>query len=246
MQALLEALKALGWNDGNAAVYSTLVENGAMKPADLVVKAGVAQGKIYTVLDELGQRGVVVKIADRPAVYDAQHPREVLNSELVNIQRTKDKAIDAAEEVYEGRYDQKATEAACWTMRGLGGIQIQLASLVEECRSSVKIADRNLRWLLAPDAVLTEKLKDRKVQVAGPEEAKPLLEELCAGGGADAYVCQGVETFCLVDDKVVMVRFESPDCALFVRDGNFARAYVDKFEHYVEAGKKVEVLQIAP
>ena len=246
MLTLLEALKALGWNDGNAAVYGTLVENGAMKPADLVVKAGVAQGKIYTVLDELVTRGVVVKIGDRPAVYDAQHPREVLNKEMAHIQKSKDKAIDAAEEAYERRYDQKTREAACWTVRGMGGIQIQLANLVEGCRSSVKIADRNLRWLLAPDAVLTEKLKGRKVQVAGPAEAGPLLEELCAGGGADAYVRQDVETFCLVDDKVVMVRFESPDCALFVRDGNFARAYVDKFRHYVEAGKKVEVLQIAP
>lgn len=246
MLTLLEALKALGWNDGNAAVYGTLVENGAMKPADLVVKAGVAQGKIYTVLDELVTRGVVVKIGDRPAVYDAQHPREVLNKEMAHIQKSKDKAIDAAEEAYERRYDQKTREAACWTVRGMGGIQIQLANLVEGCRSSVKIADRNLRWLLAPDAVLTEKLKGRKVQVAGPAEAGPLLEELCAGGGADAYVWQDVETFCLVDDKVVMVRFESPDCALFVRDGNFARAYVDKFGHYVEAGKKVEVLQIAP
>ena len=245
MQPLPEALKALGWNDGKAAVYSTLVENGAMKPADLVVKAGVAQGKIYTVLDELVNRGVVVKIGDRPAVYDAQHPREVLNSELAHIQKSKDKAIDAAEEAYERRYDQKTREAACWTVRGMGGIQIQLASLLEGCKSSVKIADRNLRWLVAPDAVLTEKLSDKKVQVVGPDEARPSLEELCAGGKVEAYECMCDETFCLVDDEVVMVRFESPDCALFVRDRDFARPYVDKFGRYLEEGEKVRVLQIA-
>lgn len=253
MEPLLEALRALGWNDGSAVVYGTLVESGAMKPADLVVKAGVAQGKIYTVLDELVQEGFAVKIGDRPAVYDAQHPRDVLNMAFDRLQKSKDRAIDAAEEAYEHRYDQRAREAACEAVRGMGGIQIQLTSLVNSCATSIRIADRNLRWLVALAGTLGEKAVDRTVQVAGPVEARAVLEELGAGGPdgsmkqVEAFCLDGeVEAFCVIDDDTVLVRFESPDCAMCVRDKNFARPYVDKFESYLAKGKKVEVLQIAP
>lgn len=236
---LVEALKDIGWSDGNASVYATLVEQGAMKPADLVARSGVAQGKIYTVLEELNKRGVIVKIGDRPALYDAQHPRGVLDNEFMALRESKDAAVDAAEEAYEQRHAQAAREAACWTVYGMGGIQVQMHELLAGCKESVRIADHDLRWLDAHAEMLAKTAERLTVELAVPESTsmpdKPYM------GRAETRMCGEIGACCLFDDEVVMARFEAPDCALLVRDRSFAAPHVGRFKKYFEAGKEVRV-----
>lgn len=236
---LVEALKDIGWSDGNASVYATLVEQGVMKPADLVARSGVAQGKIYTVLDELNKRGAIVKIGDRPALYDAQHPRGVISKEFMALQESKDEAVNTAEEAYEQRHAQVARKTACWTVYGMGGIQVQMHDLLADCKESVRIADRDLRWLDVHAETLAKKAERLTVELAVPESLsapdKPYM------GRAETRMCRDIGTCCLFDDKVVMARFESPDCALLVRDRSFAAPHVGRFKKDFEAGTPVRV-----
>lgn len=240
MEALDEALKALRWTGGQASVYSTLVERGAMKPADIVVRAGVAQGKIYTVLEELLGKGAVIKTRDRPAMYDAQNPRHVLGREIRGIEDVKERAMAAgAEEAYEKRYDQTVKEAPCWTVHGMNGIHVQLAEMADGCRESLKIADEDLGWLGVPGRkLLNRTAKGRRVMVAGTSAFKEELGRL--GAGIEARVCSFVRPCCLVDDKAVLVRFDKPDCALVVRDAGFAVPFVDGFDKMFERGEAIE------
>lgn len=236
---LAEALKEIGWSDGNASVYATLVEQGAMKPADLVAWSGVAQGKIYTVLEELNKRGVVVRIGDRPALYDAQHPRGVLDREFVVFQESKNAAVNEAEEAYEQRHEQAGREAACWTVYGMGGIQVQMYELLAGCKESVRIADRDLRWLGAHADTLAKKAEGVAVELAVPESFS-MPDELRAVR-AKTRECRDIGTCCLIDDEAVLARFEAPDCALLVRDRNFAAPHVDRFKRCFKAGREVMV-----
>lgn len=236
---LVEALKGIGWSEGNASVYATLVEQGVMKPADLAARSGVAQGKIYSVLEELNQRGVIVKIGDRPALYDAQHPRGVLDKEFTTLQASREAAVDAAEEAYEERHAQGARNAACWTVYGMGGIQVQMHELLAGCKESVRIADRDLRWLEAHAEMLAKKAERVTVELAVPESFSMSGESYM--GRAKTRACQDIGTCCLIDDEVVMARFEAPDCALLVRDRSFAAPHVERFKRGFEAGKEVRV-----
>ena len=239
---LVEALKVLGWSDSNASVYGTLVEQGAMKPADLVARSGVAQGKIYAVLEELNKRGAVVKIGDRPALYDAQHPRGVLDNEFMTLQESKNTAVNAAEEAYEQRH--AAREAACWTVYGMGGIRAQVYELLAGCKKSVRIADRDLRWLGAHAEALAKKADKVTVEIAVPEE--DALSALSEDYMDKARICRAIGTCCLFDDETVLARFEEPDCALLVRDQIFAAPYADRFKRDFEAGKPVTVHALDP
>ena len=63
---LKEVLKRLKWTEGQTSVYCTLVEKGAMKPADLVIHAGVAQGKIYSVPRRIGHEWCCHQIGRQP------------------------------------------------------------------------------------------------------------------------------------------------------------------------------------
>lgn len=239
MEALDETLKALRWTDGQASVYSTLVKRGAMKPADIVVRAGVAQGKIYTVLEELLGKGAVIKIRGRPAMYDAQNPRHVLGREIRGIEDMKERAMAAgAEEAYEKRYDQTVKRAPCWTVHGMNGIHVQLAEMAGGCRESLKVADEDLGWLGVPGRKLLNKTAEgRRVMVAGTSVFRGELESI--GTKVEARVCPIVRPCCLADDEAVLVRFDKPDCALVVRDAGFAAPFVEEFDKMFEKGERV-------
>ena len=94
LEQLKDVLKSLKWTEGQTLVYCTLVEKGAMKPADLVIHAGVAQGKIYSILEELERsKGAVIKFGSRPTKYDAQNPRHVLNKIISDVEQMKESAL---------------------------------------------------------------------------------------------------------------------------------------------------------
>lgn len=244
MKPLDEVLKALKWTDGQASIYSTLVERGAMKPADIVVRAGVAQGKVYTVLEELRDKGAVIKMGSRPALYDAQNPRHVLDAAIRGIDDLKEQAMAAgAEEAYERRYEQTVRREPCWTVHGINGIQVQLAELAEGCKESLKVADEDMGWLGASGRkILNNTAESRAVMVAGTEAFTEALRGL--GARVEARVCTGIRRCCLVDDEAVLVRFDRPDCALVVRDRGFAAPYADRFDDVFKEGKRIGVPKI--
>ena len=243
---LKEVLKRLKWTEGQTSVYCTLVEKGAMKPADLVIHAGVAQGKIYSVLGELATNGAVIKLADSPTKYDAQNPRYVLNNILGDVEDMKEIALQqGAEEVYEKRYEQMVRETTCWVVQGISGVMIQLRSLASNCNTSLKISDPDLNWLGKSGYKMINKLikEGKTVQVMGKSSFGDVLDDL-GNKGAKVRTYEKLSSYYVIDDMIVLLRFTLPDCGVVIKDSAFANDKVKQFECDFEHGMGLEVDRI--
>lgn len=244
LEQLKDVLKLLKWTEGQASVYCTLVERGAMKPADLVIHAGVAQGKIYSVLEELSMKGAVIKLDGRPTKYDAQNPRYVLDRLLGEVEDLKEKALQqGAEEAYEKRYEQMVRETTCWVVQGISGVMVQLRSLVANCNSSLKVSDPDLNWIGSSEHKMFNKLlrEGKVLQVLGTPAFKDVLEDL-SNNGADVRASSGVSpSYYLVDETAVLLRFSLPDCGVVIRDGAFVLGKVEQFDSDFGHGGMLEM-----
>ena len=241
LEQLKEVLKLLKWTEGQVSVYCTLVEKGVMKPADLVFYAGVAQGKIYSVLDELSKKGSVIKLHGKPAKYDAQNPRFVLDTQLDNIKTRKEDALQqGAEEAFEKRYDQIIKETTCWAVQGISGVMVQLRSLVEDCKSSLKISDPDLNWIGSSEYHMFGKLirENKTLQIMSSPASTDVLEDL-SSKEADVRVCDELSPYYLIDDKAVLLRFILPDCGVVIMDKAFVCDMVKQFDSDFECGNKL-------
>ena len=246
LEQLKDVLKLLKWTEGQASVYCTLVEKGAMKPADLVIHAGVAQGKIYSVLDELSEKGAIIKSRGKPTKYDAQNPRYVLDIMLDILTEKKEDALQrGAEEAYEKRYDQLIRETTCWAVQGISGVLVQMRALVENCESSLMISDPDLNWIGSSGYRMLDKLlRDEKtLQVLGGPVMKDVLGDL-NNKGADVRICDGLPSYYLIDGKAALLRFIMPDCGVVIMDDAFVRGKVMQFNSDFERGSESSVNRI--
>lgn len=248
LEQLKKVLKSLKWTEGQASVYCTLVEKGAMKPADLGIHAGVAQGKIYSVLDELSKsKGAVIKLESKPTKYDAQNPRYVLDMLISNVQTQKDEALQqGAEEVYEKRYDQRIRETTCWAVQGISGVQVQLISLAADCSSSLKISDPNLNWTGSPEYSMFNKLlrEGKTLQVLGTPAFEDALVDLISLGACVRIDKRISSSYYLIDEKAALLKFSMPDCGVVIKDREFVRSKVEQFNSDFERGSHIEMGRI--
>lgn len=247
LEQLKNVLKLFKWTEGQASVYCTLVERGAMKPADLVIHAGVAQGKIYSVLDELSVlKGAIIKLDGRPTKYDAQNPRYVLDKLLDGVITMKEDALQhGAEEAYERRYEQLVKETTCWVVQDISGVLVQLHSLVANCSSSLKVSDSDLDWIGSSEHRMFNKLlrEGKTVQLLGTSAFNDVLDDL-GNSGADVRISDDLSSYYLIDDKVVLLRFTLPDCGVVIRDDMFVHDKVKQFDSRFERGNTLEMKRI--
>lgn len=228
-------------------MYCTLVERGAMKPADLVIHAGVAQGKIYSVLEELSMKGAVVKSDGRPTKYDAQNPRYVLDRLLDEVRDLKEKALQhGAEEAYEKRYEQMVRETTCWAVQGISGILVQLHSLAASCSSSLKVSDPDLSWVGSSEHKMFNRIlrEGKALQVLGAPAFRDVLEDL-GNNGADVRTSDDTSpSYYLFDRTAVLLRFSRPDCGVVIRDDAFVRCKAGQFDSCFKDGCMLEMASI--
>lgn len=246
---LKNVLRSLKWTESQALAYCVLVERGAMSPSDLAIHSDIAQGKVYSVLDDLERnKGAVVKEDTKPATYKAQHPRYVLAHQIECIEAMKRQALEEAEEAYEGQYERTGREAVCGSVQGISGVQIQLRRLLGECRKTLKVADSDLGWAAAAMRGFARggasKGAKVKIEVLGPPAQARRLEALRRGGAA-VRTHGSPRRCCIVDDRVAMVRFTGPDSAIVVRDGTFVADRINEFNGEFGSGKELGGVEVA-
>lgn len=240
---LKNVLKSLRWTDSQASAYCTLIERGAMKPSDLAIHSDIAQGKVYSVLDDLERnKGAVVKEGGRPTVYKAQHPRHVLAHQIERIGKMKDLALEEAEGAYEGQYERAGREEVCWTVQGISGVQIQLRRLLGECKKSLKIADSDLGWATTAVRGFANE-GGAEIEIVGAPAQSSRLEPL-RRAGARVRMHGAPGRCCIVDERVAMIRFAGPDSAIVVRDSEFVAERIDRFDDEFARGDELAGLQV--
>lgn len=248
LQQLREVLKGLKWTEYDIAAYATLVEKGAMTPPELSKDTDIASGRIYDVLRSLEKRGAVIEVGEKPKLYDAQNPRNILFGELTKIEKEIEKALPSAEQAWEKRANALTnSDAEVWTVRGMKGIVNQFRGLLREDLSSLLICDSDLSWLGRRDYKILKKMASEKKDVriigqAGFMEDLEYLDSL----GVNVKIGESRPSECYILDKqTVIMKVGNPPSGIVVREKVTVEKAVREFERDFKSCKKVEVKKVA-
>lgn len=247
LEQLRDVLKSLKWQEYEIAVYAALVEKGAMQPRDLIFEADVPSGRVYHILNLLAKRGAIVQTGSRPKSFDAQNPRKVLHTELDQIEKKVDKALQSAEQAFEKRANAitNSSESA-WTVNGQRGIITQIRALTEEAKKSIVISDNDISWLGRRDFRILKKMvaSGIDVKVISTMNFVEDLEHMNSLGIV-TMVGQTVPDIYIIDKSIVLMKLGSPPSGLVVREQNFVNKTISDFERDFKALKRVEANEVA-
>lgn len=248
MLQLKEFLRELNWTEYEASAYCAIVENGPMKANDLAVKARIPPGRVYQVVTNLTNKGWLKKTGARPAIYDAQNPRLVLDVELEALQKRMAESLKDAEQVWELRTGRIGdSDDKSWTVSGAHGVILEVRNLLTAPAKRIRIADSRIDWLTGSDI---NKLRDllnagATITVVSTKQCEEYLKRLSAAG-IDALLIDKLDlSFYIIGEEIVLMKLNSPDNATIVRDVNVSKMFVGKFDSVIKQSKKVKVEKIA-
>ena len=244
MLQLKEFLKTLGWTGYESSAYCAIVESGPLKANNLAIKAGIPSGRVYEVITNLVNKGWLKKTGSRPAVYDAQNPRLILQMELEKLQKKMAESLADAEQAWElrtghiGDIDDKS-----WTVSGIHGIVLEFRNLCTNAKSSIKMIDSSLDWLTGRDFHKFEELIKKEIQVSVISSNTSLNElKRLGNAGAQAYVANKQNpSFYIIDNELVLMKLIGPDNGTVVRDTTMAKMFNDKYNEIIKGAKLVKV-----
>jgi len=86
-------LQKVGLSDGEAVLFSLLLESGKIKARDLVEKSGLGRGNVYNLLNSLTAKGLVLEILGAQKQYEAVDPSRL--KKLLNKKKEETKRLEA-------------------------------------------------------------------------------------------------------------------------------------------------------
>ena len=221
MPSILQRLRELKLTEYESKVYYALVEGGALTAEEISKASGVPLTRVYSVLESLQLKNMVVEVAGRPKKFEALQPKIAMRGYVDHVRSMMEEKLRRLEE--RARELSTALESIYWSRRlGPSSVEVlkQLASL-NEMESYTKLvisaAEREVlvltylfTWLDTVKEELSEALgRGVKVKVLAHElsqrasrkvyEAKSMGVEVRVYNG-EPYPIRGV----VVDDKRVV------------------------------------------
>ena len=206
------------------------------------------QRKIQEVITRLRDKGWLKRTQSRPAIYDAQNPRTVLDVEMDQLQIEMKEPLEKAEEAWEVRQGRIGdADDKSWTVSGIYGIILEFRDLCNDAKKSIKIIDSSLQWLSNRDYERLAKLvkDDLEISIASTDRYKDQLNRL-ASVGVKTYILNSPDiSFYIFDDGIVMMKFDGPDNGTVIKDKNMGKMFISKFDELISDAKMIEVEEIA-
>jgi sugar-specific transcriptional regulator TrmB len=134
-QQLTQALCKLGLNLYQAKIYSALAALGPSGVADIQKTSGVPRTKIYEVLEQLLDLGIVEFQSGRPIFYNALPPSIVVDRMRNSYLAAADDATRLLAEIQQT--EKNPAEAVVWTVRGMFAIRRKLALTINSAKERV-------------------------------------------------------------------------------------------------------------
>jgi sugar-specific transcriptional regulator TrmB len=103
------SLMNMGLNEYQASALAHLMYLGETKATTLSKASGVPNARIYGVLDELSQKGLLIMRPGRPALYTPLSPEEIADA-LVSASREEIRSRLSVVESYRSEFESKASE----------------------------------------------------------------------------------------------------------------------------------------
>lgn len=142
ISTLVDRLEVVGLSDVEAEAYVRLLQKGTAKAGTLAPTVSMSRSKLYRVLDDLADRGLVEKSLERPTVYEPLAPKALFESRLNDLGRAASRVRETREELLTSldRLAGRSPEAAIdhWNLvEGRSQVYATLQNLLEDARRSI-------------------------------------------------------------------------------------------------------------
>jgi len=128
----MQKLRELKLTEYESRVYCALVEGGALTAEEISKASGVPLTRVYSVLESLRLKNMVVEVAGRPKKFEALQPRMAMRGYLAHVRSIMEEELRGLEE--RARELSTILDSIYWSKRlGPSSAEVlrQLASLSE-------------------------------------------------------------------------------------------------------------------
>lgn len=241
LQGILE--NDLDWTKYQAAAYCVLVTKGEMTPQDLHLEADIPDSRVYGILSQLEDRGCVKSRSVRPAIYEAVHPRQVIERELENFREKSEAARSRLEQAWEAQQAQNNPPEDAWAVSSISGVANEITSRMEEATESIRIYDRDLSWLTRQSRRELGDLSENgvEIQAIGMKGSEALAR--LADIPVDVRQRDSLEkSFYIFDSKHVVIRTSNGSQGVSFPDHPVADLFIEEFGRIFENSEEVNTL----
>lgn len=229
-----ELKDALDWSQYEAAAYAALVKDGPMEASDIALVADVPDSRIYNVLTSLEEdKNCVLKQGRRPAKYDAQHPRYVIQDEQEQFIERSDQVEAKLVNAWESERDDTVDHPDdAWVLQSASGTVNEIRRLIDDATTSVEVVDTDLRWISRrKDAETFQELIEEGVSIRIIGSSETALDDLKDIDGLELlYNTDLGKAYYIIDGKHVVMRLQSGRTGIVFSDSGATNIFGSDFE----------------
>ena len=133
---LIESLKTMGLAEYEAKVYSTLVLFERAEVKRIYEYLNVPKPSVYQSLKGLMDKGLVMMVSSKPAIYRAVPPKIALRH-LIEIHKNAEKsALEELEHLEKSNLETEDSEII-WTLFGENNVEHSMEELMSKAKKSI-------------------------------------------------------------------------------------------------------------
>jgi sugar-specific transcriptional regulator TrmB len=245
-----ECLKSLGLTKYEARVYIALLKVASATASEIHEISGVPRASVYTVIDQLLDKGLVSVSQSAPKRFAAYSPEDAITKLMDHIENDAKYARETLTLIYRERMSPgTGSEELIWNIYGIENIQKKLTDLISSAKHGIRI--------IAHPQILSHDVKQRlttiadliSVEIITPHWTGDLPEKM------NVYLIQHPEIpkeldtakemmaggVCIIDGRCVMVIVgvgEEDSVALFSESEGFVRFFMRYYTLIFDWAKK--------
>ena len=133
MEKIYGILKKYGFAESEIKVYTTLLSYGPLNGYEASKKSSVARSKVYGVLANLENKGLVLSASgEKSTTYKAESPEKIINLLKQGVHND----CDMLEDLFK-KYDEPVDDEAIWNITESGTIVYKLKELIKSAKSDI-------------------------------------------------------------------------------------------------------------
>ena len=238
-----ELKDALSWSQYEAAAYAALVRDGPMEASDIALRAEIPDSRVYSILSGLEDKGCVLKQGRRPAEYDAQHPRYVIQDEQERFIDESDEVEAKLANAWETERDNNLDHTDnSWVLTSASGTVNEIRRIIDDATSSVRVVDTDLRWISRRKDVNTlQELADDGVSIQIIGASETALDNVKDLERVELQYHSDLDkAYYIIDEKHVIMRLHSGQTGIVFSEEQTARIFGTDFEFTLDRATKVD------
>lgn len=222
------------WTKNHAQAYRCLVVEGPLEASEVVVRTTVPRGRIYDILDDLVNEGVVNYRESNPSVYEAENPEGVIQDRREEIENTANNLIETLGHAYELNRPTDDTDA--WVLGSWAGTVRRLRELLQAAEDSIRAIDPDPRWFETKDYRVLERLirDGGEVEVITWNARQRSIEDFDSFD-IPIWTAPDIEKmYYVIDSEHIVFSFGQKESGIKFSDKTIATVFTSDFESVIE------------